>query len=1036
MPKLTPEELAALKAGSPVQEPEAAADDADVPWDQKLFGQSNPLTQYAQGFGEKVLGGYLPDLGIGEPENWIEKLSRATGQGVGTAADLIGLSKIPGLGPATVKGTSALAKAAGASGAASKLLGVHGLAKDTEDGGLDPAERLKQGAIGFGSGLVLGPLSQVPGANRVAPRLAAESALFTGMGLASGQELDDALATGIGTAIGMRAAGFSGNGKPKSKELAPRGLGSKPVSDTTAGAGLTAAKAEIVDPVERPVAPAKGSVQEHIVSLSKAAKVPDAESRTGSIFKTYNTGGTLEQLAENINILPNEGKGTPEQMEVIDKHIRDLNRAKKLAGKQPINTLERSKMRRMMELEASLPKEFTDAVKNPEESGVDIADRKGGQFTDIRRQLQGFGGGGLPGDNVFDRFVLRPNEEIQLSVDKIFNDVMERKPDNTHLKKQDRLLAGDIKAAMSDIAFGIQELEKLDLMEEGQDAEQTQLINDEINLAVAELAELRLSASPGADKYTEDLADVFEELYHIKNAGRGRDDLGDVGHRLDHYPAISKQQGKISLKEMFSKDALIRVAKERHEQATKERVLVDRTSGNYFDPRTARRTSVRHENRETDPDIVFEKYAKDMARGIAHQQAVNHNRAYSEYIEMVNPEYAGAAKIIDNYTANAYLDRPVGIDLGLQELANSSPVGRGLVSAIEQNGQAFRRATFALNTGWVLGTQWTSVMPMAGKYVDVMPQASKLYIDPSWRKFVDENLYAAEMKNKRMGQASQQGTDRGILEGLGARTKPERVEDTVGALSRAMEMETVYLTASTMYYRGRQLGLDGKELVQFMSDGVAKYQSMYDRYNRPSVLNSKAIGGWAPMQGYSMDFMNSQREMLGSSRTGAHKEFGGDRAGGGKFKTFTKERMKRLAGVVVGGIVSNIITDKTSNKENFTWTTPIPFGSTLIPGKFGGNNLLYDTIENILKVPGMIERGQYERALAVPARQWAPGGAQIKSTLETIGSVRDAHTFKIEDDEVLQSLIFGGIYSTGTAEEYFDSDKRDKKKSSGTSGMN
>ena len=132
-----------------------------------------------------------------------------------------------------------------------------------------------------------------------------------------------------------------------------------------------------------------------------------------------------------------------------------------------------------------------------------------------------------------------------------------------------------------------------------------------------------------------------------------------------------------------------------------------------------------------------------------------------------------------------------------------------------------------------------------------------------------------KMKNRPRGGIYSIGTEgETAVTRLANRNIKSTIGDALEYVGRTVERETGYYAAAFGYIRGRQLGLTGTELTNYMSDYVAKTQSMYDRYNRASILNNKILSTINPAQSFKLEVMNNFRELLGNN-IGTYQEYQG-----------------------------------------------------------------------------------------------------------------------------------------------------------------
>jgi len=91
--------------------------------------------------------------------------------------------------------------------------------------------------------------------------------------------------------------------------------------------------------------------------------------------------------------------------------------------------------------------------------------------------------------------------------------------------------------------------------------------------------------------------------------------------------------------------------------------------------------------------------------------------------------------------------------------------------------------------------------------------------------------------------------------------------------------------------------------------------------------------------------------------------------------------------------------------------------------EFGGDSLIAGSLANVGKGAKEMFTGQPERGVGRAVRPFAPGGAQINNTLQTVAAARGAHAVDLDKDQITQilvSLFLGGPYATGPGRDVID----------------
>jgi len=233
-----------------------------------------------------------------------------------------------------------------------------------------------------------------------------------------------------------------------------------------------------------------------------------------------------------------------------------------------------------------------------------------------------------------------------------------------------------------------------------------------------------------------------------------------------------------------------------------------------------------------------------------------------------------------------------------------------------------------------------------------------------------------------------------------------------------------YLRAMQLYKAGRLKSMN--DVVNYVSDTMATTQQMYDRYNRPPILNSKILSGENPAQSFKLGLLNATRETLGNT-IGKHTEVTG------------KEAVARTLSQIVFMAANTFILNEAFGHKTFTATTGIPYASAPIdavfeaadldekapalkafmPNRYGSGGYSEGLLLKFTKASEDIAKGNHARAASRVARVRGVGGAQAARILQTIGANRGEYPFELEStyDKIIAPIL--GIGSTSAAREAY-----------------
>jgi len=340
-------------------------------------------------------------------------------------------------------------------------------------------------------------------------------------------------------------------------------------------------------------------------------------------------------------------------------------------------------------------------------------------------------------------------------------------------------------------------------------------------------------------------------------------------------------------------------------------------------------------------------------------------------------------------------------------------------------------AVFPLNWSWNLFVQTSSIALTVEQYgMRNTIAATKFLWSKDVKSLVQENMYSHIIKQRRIGSLLYQdlGTTISKTEKI-QRSNLETVEEAMNFLTRIIENNVTGLSCYAGYLKGQQLGLTGRDLIDFASDAGAKTQSMYNLQNVPGVLRSKEIGALFPFQTFCFEAMNSQTEMLGFKflKAGTYETVAANTAEG---KALARNRMRNFLSFFAAIYVFNIIGELGIDRKPWQPTSFIPMVSILMAGVEPYNPWNYPMplryVSEFNRARGIyFEYGDWTDLRNWFIRYHLPGGVQAVRTLEGMtalidGEVRDVagdKMFDVEPDEWLKA-IFVSVYSTRGGEEY------------------
>jgi len=391
-----------------------------------------------------------------------------------------------------------------------------------------------------------------------------------------------------------------------------------------------------------------------------------------------------------------------------------------------------------------------------------------------------------------------------------------------------------------------------------------------------------------------------------------------------------------------------------------------------------------------------------------------------------------AASAIDTWVAEAF----AGTKPRLSRWATEHiPVP--LRSGMFKIRRGITRSVFPLNWSWNLFVQTSS----AGlTYMRYGNKASiyglQYFTNPILRQAIRQNVYTSIVKREWGGTLVYQDLSASVARSRKLNTSViDSVESFANALTSYIEDGLTGHAIAAAYYHGKTtLGLKGRALWEYASEGGAKTQSMYNMADQPGWLRAREVGAVAPFQTFAFEVFNTVREMnlpvvrRAVGKTGIYETMSANSAAG---KALLSNRLKMLARWTAAMYVTNAVTDKVIGRKVWQVSSFLPFYG-IIMGSFSGMSpaqmrlLPQSFISDFYKgVRTLLVYGEFRDLRRFVLRYNVIGGTQINRTIEGIeavakGKVEDVRgrtLFKVETPLEKGTAITLGPYRTSKALE-------------------
>ncbi len=414
-------------------------------------------------------------------------------------------------------------------------------------------------------------------------------------------------------------------------------------------------------------------------------------------------------------------------------------------------------------------------------------------------------------------------------------------------------------------------------------------------------------------------------------------------------------------------------------------------------------------------------YIDVASRDIFDTNIIHNNKIHAAV--MKNQGLEVAANALNAWTSEAFAGTLPRLSRAIREA-----VPPGLLGPVMKIRRNLTRAVFPLNFTWNLFIQTSSSGLTYVRYGTRSAIAGlKAFTDPKIKAAIEDNAYSYIIKRsegpiyqdvgKALGKYRKHDT-----------TKMDKVVGYASFLTQAIEEAlTRHAVAAAYNYGQRVLGLKGRELWEYASNGGAKTQSMYNYMDLPGLLRSRELTAVAPFQTFAFEIFNTVREqnipllrrVIG--KTGEYRTIHADSMAG---KALLRKRLGMLARWTAAIMVTNAVVDKAIGRKPWQLSSFIPFYGII----FGGENAKSPQMgyyrDFYRGVAHLIKYGSFKRLRKWFLRYNVPAGIQLERTIEGIEAVskgrvedvRGYRLYKISPDEKLWPLIAGPAATKGGRE--------------------
>lgn len=533
----------------------------------------------------------------------------------------------------------------------------------------------------------------------------------------------------------------------------------------------------------------------------------------------------------------------------------------------------------------------------------------------------------------------------------------------------------------------------------------------------------------------KDLRKQFTQILRQMNMARRK-------RKQPEIPFLKKYRPHIMEQNLKSKLLGIRMTPE---SVTQKPEMPDFIQPNKpFNPREMARTGgLEDYAKERDIVTLMTDYIETAAKDIFDTNIVHNNKVYAATLRSIGLE--NAADGLERLTTEVYAGTTPRLTRAIRTVVPEAPLR--MAYGLRRN---LTRAVFPLNWTWNTFIQTSSAGITLARY-GVPPNIAGLQylLSPTVRQAVKRNAYSSIIKSRWGGRAAYQDVQGSILKNKRLQSsKLDTAEEYANFLTSAMEDALTGHAIVAAYYHGRKLGLKGRALWEYASEGGAKTQSMYNFQDTPGFLRNKEVGVAMPFQTFAFEVYNTVREMnlpVIRRLTGKAGVYETMSAGSKEGKALMRKRLGMIARWAAAIILTNAVVERALGRKPWVLSSFLPFIGYLMPSGWGGKygrgpemtpqQYVREFKEGITNV---LEYGSWKRLRKWALRYHMLGGIQINRMWDGIEAVaqggevrnvRDREMFTVDPDEWWKAIL-KGPYTTTAGKEYIEKleGKKSKKK--------
>ena len=276
----------------------------------------------------------------------------------------------------------------------------------------------------------------------------------------------------------------------------------------------------------------------------------------------------------------------------------------------------------------------------------------------------------------------------------------------------------------------------------------------------------------------------------------------------------------------------------------------------------------------------------------------------------------------------------------------------------------------------------------------------KYFTDRKFNQAIKSNTYSHIIKSRWGGRVAYQDVQSSLMRSKKLQTtRIERAENFLNIFTNEIESGLTGHAIAAAYRDGKvRLGLEGRALWEYASEGGAKTQSMYNYGDLPGLLRAKEVGAVAPFQTFAFEVFNTIRELnvIGirriTGKTGIYETASAKSAIG---KATVSRRLRMLARWTAAIVITNAVAEAAIGRKPWIASSFVPFLSYILRGDSPRGPAPIQYKDDFMRgAKNLIQYGDWRQLRKWVIRYHVPAGVQLERTIEGIEAIAEGGIVK------------------------------------------